>query len=101
MDDYTIEELRELFLERDADIVEIPIDALLTIEVIAPLIAIDKIGNVDTWLKAWDEVGPWLARLNMRRCLHEYESKNVGSPMEPRETVGVCKYCGHVYGEPI
>ena len=42
----------------------IPLDALLAIEEIAPLIAHDKLGDPEAWMKAWDQVSPWLAALN-------------------------------------
>lgn len=42
----------------------IPIDALLVIEEIAPLIAHNKLGDPAAWMKAWEQVSPWLAALN-------------------------------------
>jgi len=42
----------------------IPLDALLVIEEIAPLIAHDKLSDPAAWMKAWDQVSPWLAALN-------------------------------------
>lgn len=39
----------------------IPLDALLAIEEIAPLIAHDKLSDPAAWMKAWDEVSAWLA----------------------------------------
>jgi hypothetical protein len=47
----------------EAKLAEIPVDALLAIEEIAPLVAQDVIGDPAMWMKAWDEVSPWLATL--------------------------------------
>lgn len=62
-----IEELESKVAELEAQLnargKPLPLDALLVIEEIAPLIAHDKLGDPAAWMKAWDEVSPWLARL--------------------------------------
>lgn len=32
-------------------------------------------------------------------CRHEYETLSRGGPLDPKEFVGVCKHCGHEYGD--
>jgi len=49
----------------------VPVAALQAIEEIAPLIARDKLSSPEAWMKAWEEVSPWLASLRALRVSPE------------------------------
>jgi hypothetical protein len=57
--------------ELEGLLADIPLAALLVIEDLAPLITYDKLGNPGAWMKAWEQVSPWIAALNTSRISFE------------------------------
>lgn len=84
-------------VELEEQIAAIPVISLLAIEEIAPLIGRDVLGDPAAWMKAWDEVSPWLARLDMQRCQHEWVGQRQGgdpADAASNQWVVYCRLCG-------